>query len=120
MGSDPRSAPPADAVQSHLAKLAASASFAASARSCELLRFTVLKALAGDKKSLKETVLGVEVFGRKPDFDPQSNSTVRVEFARLRKKLDHYYQHEGHSDPIRITYSKGSYVPEFRWRLDVR
>jgi hypothetical protein len=54
------------------------------------------------------TLLGVEVFGRKPDFNPQENSAGRVEFARLRKKLETYYQHEGQSDAVRISFPKGS------------
>ena len=41
---------------------------------------------------------------------------VRVEFARLRKKLETYYQHEGQSDAVRISLPKGSYFPEFHWR----
>lgn len=108
--------PSAQAIESQLAKILASEAFAGSGRSCALLRFTVGKTLAGDTGALKETVLGVEIFHRKPDFDPQATSVVRVEFTRLRKKLEEYYQSQGKTDFVRIIYPKGSYVPEFRQR----
>ena len=100
--------PPPDAVVSHLAKLTASPLFQDATRSCGLLRFTVSTALEGRGEVLKESVLGVEVFGRKAGYDSQASSVVRVEFARLRKKLEKYYATEGRSDSIRIGYLKGS------------
>lgn len=108
--------PPPDAVVSHLAKLTASPLFQDATRLCDLLRFTVSTALDGRGEVLKESVVGVEVFGRKAGYDSQASSVVRVEFARLRKKLEKYYATEGRGESIRIGYLKGSYVPEFRWQ----
>ncbi len=110
--------PPPDAVVSHLAKLTASPLFQDATRLCDLLRFTVATVLEGRGEVLKESVLGVEVFGRKAGYDSQASSVVRVEFARLRKKLERYYAAEGQGDSMRIGYLKGSYVPEFRWRAN--
>ena len=70
---------------------------------------------AGKSGDLKESVLGVEVFGREPGYDSHSYSVVRVEFSRLRRKLEQYYQTEGREDTIRIAFLRGSYVPEFTW-----
>ena len=70
-----------DAIQNQIAKIAASRAFEGSARLRELLRYTVSKALAGHGDQLKESVLGVEVFGRTPGYDSDANSIVRVEFA---------------------------------------
>jgi TolB-like protein/tetratricopeptide (TPR) repeat protein len=89
--------------------------FRDSPRLSSLLQYTVSQAQAGRSGDLKESVLGVEVFGRKPGYDPQSCSIVRVEFTRLRKKLDQYYQTEGRDDPVRIRFLRGSYVPELCW-----
>ena len=108
--------PSAEAIEQQIARVVASTRFQTSQRLRELLHFTVSQALRGGSDTLKESVLGVEVFGRKPGYDSESSSVVRVEFARLRKKLEEYYQTEGRDDPVRICYLKGSYVPEFRWR----
>src|ERR1700746_2930406 len=82
-------------IQQYVARITASSGFSNSERLCELLQYTVTEALAGRGSSLKESVLGVTVLGRKPGYDSDSNSIVRVEFARLRKKLEQYYQSEG-------------------------
>ena len=48
--------------------------------------WAVERTLAGDRQSLKESIIGVEVFDRGPDFDPRIDSIVRVEARRLRRK----------------------------------
>src|SRR5215470_7167086 len=100
-------------MQECVARIAASSGFSNSERLRELLRYTVMEALEGRGASLKESVLGVTVFGRKPGYDSDANSIVRVEFARLRKKLEQYYQDEGSHESWRIVFPKGSYAPEF-------
>jgi len=64
--------------------------------------------------STKERTVGVEVFGRKPDYDNNSDPIVRVTATELRKKLAQYYYEDGHSDEIRIDLPPGSYLPRFR------
>ncbi len=49
-------------------------------------------------------------------FDPQSDSTVRVQAGRLRVKLTEYYTHEGPEDPIVVEIPKGSYALTFHVR----
>ena len=100
-------------IQALVERIRASSGFGNSDRLRELLKHTVAESLAGRGASLKESVLGVTVFGRKPGYDSGANSIVRVEFARLRRKLQQYYESEGASEPVRITFPKGSYVPEF-------
>ena len=100
-------------IQEHLARINASSSFGNSERLRELLQYTVKEALEGRAAALKESVLGVTVFGRKPGYDSDANSIVRVEFARLRKKLEQYYEGEGAHERWRILFPKGSYAPEF-------
>jgi TolB-like protein/Tfp pilus assembly protein PilF len=82
----------------------------------ELLRHTVAESFAGNSESLKESVLGVTIFGRKPGYDSDANSIVRVEFARLRKKLEQYYQTDGATETLRVAFPRGSYAPEFMRR----
>jgi Tol biopolymer transport system component len=82
---------------------------------CHFLRFVVENSLcAGDP--LKETVIGVEVFGRAPGYDPSLEPIVRVEARRLRDKLEQYYAGQGANDSVRITLPKGGYTPAFSFQ----
>lgn len=82
------------------------------------LRYIVNESLnQGSEGSTKERTLGVEVFGRKPDYDNNSDPIVRVTATELRKKLAQYYYEDGHSDEIRIELPPGSYLPKFRRSL---
>ena len=99
---------PRPEIQAHVARIGASPAFANSARLRGLLQHTVAESLAGRNESLKESVLGVTVFGRKPGYDSDANSIVRVEFARLRKKLDQYYEADGANEKLRVVFSRGS------------
>jgi hypothetical protein len=53
-------------IQENLARISASSAFSNSEGLRELLQYTVTEALEGRAASLKESVLGVAVFGRKP------------------------------------------------------
>jgi len=74
-----------------LERVLSSACFARSERTSKLFRFLVERRLEGRESELKESVIGVEVFGRKPDYDPKIDSTVRTEAVRLRARLSEYY-----------------------------
>lgn len=78
------------------------------------LQFVVERHLAGRDDELKESVIGVEVFGRKPDYNPKYDPIVRTEARRLRARLSDYYKEEGKNDPMVIELPKGGYVPAFR------
>jgi TolB-like protein len=105
--------PPLHDIQEHVARITASSGFSNSERLRELLQYTVKEGLEGRGASVKESVLGVTVFGRKPGYDSDASSIVRVEFARLRKKLEQYYEGEGARESWRILFPKGSYAPQF-------
>ncbi len=99
------------AIDSLVRKIVSSRAMARSERLARFLEYTVSETLAGNSGQIKEFVLGVEVFGRTPDYDPRLDPIVRVEARRLRMKLRKYYDTEGRDDRIRIEYPKGSYVP---------
>src|SRR5882724_7903460 len=69
---------------------------------CKLLRYLAEHALDHPGSSLKEYQIATEVFGRPANFDPQSDSTIRVQAGRLRLKLAEYYGAEGVDDPIQV------------------
>jgi TolB-like protein len=102
-------APPA--IRSHIERILGSSQFAQSERISRFLRFAVEESLAGRGSQLKEYVIGVEVFDRPDSYDPRVDPIVRVEARRLRRKLRLYYETEGRTEPIRIEFPKGSYVP---------
>jgi TolB-like protein/tetratricopeptide (TPR) repeat protein len=97
-----------------LERVLSSGCFARSEGLSRLLRHLVERQLEGRASELKETLIGVEVYGRKPDYDPKLDSTVRSEMARLRARLSRYYSTEGSQDRFVIELRKGSYVPSFR------
>ena len=80
------------------------------------LRFVVMKTIQGESAGLKEYVIATEVFGRSSDYDPKSDSVVRVQAGRLRGKLRDYYLTEGGADPITLEMPKGRYIPTFSRR----
>ncbi len=80
------------------------------------LRFLAERHLEGQGNQLKESVIAVEVFGRKPDYDPSQDSIVRTEAGRLRGRLAEYYLGEGKDDAIVIELPKGGYTPVLRLR----
>jgi WD40-like Beta Propeller Repeat len=103
----------AEAIRTQLERILASPGFVHSDRMARFLRFTVDQTIQGHVDSIKESVLGLEVFDRTASFDPRTDTIVRVEARRLRSKLKEYYEGEGRGDPILIDFRKGSYVPTF-------
>ena len=90
-----------------------STTFSKSPNLARLLQFLCLKYLEGKSEELKEYTIAVEALGRPPDFDPTTNSTVRVELHRLREKLTKYFETEGINDPVVIRLQPGSHIPQF-------
>src|SRR6516162_1526652 len=98
-----------------LDRLLASPLFRSSRRCQTLLRRITEQTLAGEIDSLKERALGVEVFGRPPDYDTSQDPVVRASAAEIRKKLAQYYQETGHDTETRIELPPGSYLAEFHF-----
>jgi hypothetical protein len=61
--------------------------FGSSPRLCAFLRHILDATLRDAGADLKEAIVGVEVFGRSPGYDPKRDPIVRVEARRLRRKL---------------------------------
>jgi TolB-like protein len=96
-----------------------SKAFIQSEKLSRFLRFVVEHALEGNPGCLKEYLIGVEVYDRKPPYDPSQDSIVRTEARRLRSKLKEYYEADGKQDQIYIYLRPGSYVPVFQSREDL-
>src|SRR6266849_10857687 len=99
-------------VAAQLERILSSQTFGNGTQASRLLRFLVERTLEHREQEIKESVLGVEVFGR-PSFDPRTDPIVRVEASRLRQKLTSSYESDGKQDKIRIILPKRGYVPVF-------
>lgn len=100
-------------IREQLESILASPPFRNSKRYPALLRYLVEHSLNGDTAELKERTLGVEVFGRGPNFDPAEDPIVRTSAAEIRKRLAQYYLDTAPDTEIRIQLPLGSYVPQF-------
>jgi hypothetical protein len=101
-----------------LERIAASDSFQKSKRLRDLLLYLGERSLQDPHCTLREQEIGVEVFGRPPDYDTSHDTLVRVHVSQLRKKLQEFFAAEGRKEPVVIEIPKGSYVPVFRPRTE--
>ena len=90
-------------------KIARSHVFFGAETSYKLLYFLAERTFAEPHVPLKEYEIATEVMGRRNDFDPRSDSSVRVQVARLRTKLAEYMSGEGLEDPYIVEVPRGSY-----------
>src|SRR4026209_1164003 len=90
------------AIRRQLEKVLSSKGFIQSKRLSHFLRFIVEKHLNGKDDELKETLIAVEVFDVKADYDSSQDSIVRTEAGRLRSRLVEYYAAEGIDVPVII------------------
>ena len=103
------------AIREQLERILESSGFRNSKRYPNLLRHVVERALQGRTSDLKERTLGIDVFGRSPDYDPAADPVVRVSAGEIRKRIAQYYHESGHESEIRIDLPLGSYLPEFHF-----
>jgi hypothetical protein len=101
-----------ESVLHELNQILASPHFCNSKRYPAFLRHIVENALAGRLDGLKERTLGIEVFGRSPTYDTNTDTVVRYTAGEVRKRLLLYYSERDHGG-VRIALPPGSYVPEF-------
>jgi len=102
-----------EAIRNQMERMLANQLFKNSKRYPNLLRYIVEHTLAGVPAELKERTLGVEVFGRQPDYDTNADPIVRATAGEIRKRIAQYYHEHGHESEIRIDLLPGSYIPEF-------
>jgi hypothetical protein len=104
------------AVREELDRILKSDQFLQSRRRRRFLEYVVNETLAGRGGRLKGYSIAREVFDRPEEFDPNTDSIVRMEAARLRDRLREYYEGDGRNNPIRIELPKGTYTPQIEFR----
>jgi len=75
------------AVAQTLDHILASPAFRNSKQCQKFLRYVVEHSQAGAEEMLKERTIGVEVFGREPDYETGDDPCVRVRATEVRKRL---------------------------------
>lgn len=100
-------------VVSQLSRIITSPEFVAARQLRVFLQYLVDSTLQGNTEGIKGYIIGVDVFDRKPGFDPNEDSIVRVQAGRLRRALKAYYDTIGREETLRIVVPKGIYKAEF-------
>ncbi|WP_213806459.1 hypothetical protein [Granulicella sp. dw_53] len=70
-------------------------------------------AISNRADAINEQRIGIEVYGRSPNYDPAVDGIVRSHATRLRQKLESYFSTEGAHEAMRIEIPRGGYVPRF-------
>jgi hypothetical protein len=99
-----------------LAALLTSGIFGRAPNLALVLNYTCARYFDGAAEQIKEYNIAVEALGRPANFDQRSDSIVRVEAHRLRKRLREYYEGEGANHAIQIEIPPGQYAPRFVYR----
>lgn len=101
------------AVREQLDRILSSSCFRNSRKYPAFLRYIVERTLDGKSEHLKERTLGVEVFGRDPEYDTSADPVVRIVAAEVRKKIGQYYHELAGPGEIVLDLHPGGYVPTF-------
>jgi hypothetical protein len=100
-------------LRQHVKEVVEGAAFRGSHRSGQFLQYAIEQGIAGNFDSLKERVIGVELFGRSPSYDTGDDAIVRVTASDVRKRLlQHYGRYGAGTGGFRIGLPPGSYIPE--------
>ena len=83
-----------------------------------LLTYICEKHFLNQDDQITEHMIAVEALGRRADFDPQSDTIVRVVARSLRKRLQEVYQTAGAARAVHILMPTGHYVPSFLHRSE--
>ena len=87
--------------------------FTASPKKTRFLEFVSEQTFLGNGEKLNEYLIGVEVYERGTDFNPQKDPIVRVQAHEIRRLLKKYYDDDGKDSALRIKLPAGHYVPAF-------
>ena len=116
----PRLDPSDAAIRATLHLILQSQPFRTSKQCQDLLSYIVKHSLHGDDASLRERILGIEVFGRATNYDTSEDPVVRMRAADVRKRLAQFYQaiettSDAHPEIVHIELKPGSYRVTFHY-----
>lgn len=109
----PGSAKERELVLEEMEAVVSSYHFHSSKRYPAFLKYVVEAVLRNRSGEVKERTLGVEIFGRSPDYDTNADPIVRVSAAEVRKRIAQYYYENSGQSQVQIALPLGSYLPRF-------
>ena len=95
-------------------RIVSSPGFVRAPRLAEFLLYICECALDGRTDEISEQQIGVHVFKRPPNYNPNEDSIVRSHARLLRKRLELYFEEDGKAEELRICIPKGRYLPVFK------
>ncbi len=98
-----------EAARLQIDKILESETFRTSPVLRRLFAFLAEKSLCGEGETIKEYTIAIDGLGKPHSYDPQQDSTVRIQVGRLRQKLAEYYRLEGSGDSFQVEVPKGSF-----------
>ena len=99
--------------QEELRRIVSSRHFRTSRRCREFLEYVVNQKISGKGDLLKERLIGVHLFGRKPDYATGEDPVVRVQAGDVRRRLESYNSDPDNESELLIEVPVGSYLPVF-------
>jgi hypothetical protein len=94
-------------------RIAASGSLGRSSLLSDFLLYIVDRCIRGRTEEITEQRIGVIVFGRVEDYDPNDDNIVRSYARKLRKRIEEYFSTEGREETLRLEIPRGGYAPTF-------
>ena len=92
--------------------------FSNSPKKTRFLEFVAEQTFLGNGEKLNEYLIGVEVYERGVEFNPQRDPIVRVQAYDIRRLLKTYYEDEGKNNSVRMDLPSGHYLPVFTRALE--
>src|SRR5579885_707004 len=89
-------------------------------RAAPVMRALLIYLWNNQGQPISEYAIATEALGRPAGFDPKSDSTVRVQVARLRAKLKEFYETAGESFPLRLNVPLGGHELQWTYRAPVK
>ena len=94
-------------------RIAASGALGRSGLLSDFLLYIVDRCIRGRTEEITEQQIGVIVFGRAEDYDPNDDNIVRSYARKLRKRIEGYFLAEGREETLRLEIPRGGYTPIF-------
>lgn len=85
-------------------------------RSAPMMRALLLYLWRRRDDTISEYAVGTEALGRRADFDPRIDASVRVQIARLRARLKEFYETADESFPLLLSIPLGGHHLEWTYQ----
>lgn len=94
-------------------RIIASPAFVRSTLLTNFLLYVCDRKLRGKEDEITEHQIGVHALRRPENYHPGEDNIVRNYARMLRKRLEEFFEGEGHIEELRILIPRGQYVPRF-------